>query len=100
MIADWASAPVAAARFDLGAITALPQSRPAFVNLSGWRPAAAAALVAGVIAAGSWFGQTGAAPAAAPKIATAAPMNEVLASEGDEAFAAVFTPTASEEDLI
>lgn len=91
MIADWAAAPVPVSALDTAAITALPQQRGA----RSWRPALAAAMAAGIIAAGAWIGLPGTGSAPAPQVASAP-----AASDSNAAFAVLFTPTASEEDLI
>jgi hypothetical protein len=100
LLNDWAAAPAPLAGIDAGAITALPQQRPAVAPR--WRPALLAASLALVVAVGGWLGtdvqrtartQTEIAAAAPPSAAAAA-------GEADLAFAYVFTPTAAEEDVI
>ncbi|MBU6166250.1 MAG: hypothetical protein KGQ52_08950 [Alphaproteobacteria bacterium] len=100
-LADWLAGPVPALAVDVAAITALPQdrARPAAAR---WQPAALAASLALVLAVGGWLGLKSLVGSEAPVTVAAAPPPSagVELAEADAAFAYVFTPTATEEDVI
>lgn len=101
-LATWASAPVAGAAVDVAAILALSQDGAGGPRRAhGWRPALLAASLALVVAVGGWLGLSGRMTGTETReIAAASPSAGASASEADDGFAYVFTPTAAEEDLI
>ncbi|KPF79723.1 hypothetical protein IP88_01410 [alpha proteobacterium AAP81b] len=97
LLGDWATAPVAS-HCDAAAIAALPQAAPMLAPrrwLAGGAMAAAAA-VALVLAMPARVDRSTDDSMASAASAVAATPGE----DGDAGFAAVFTPTADEEDLI
>ncbi|WP_156255969.1 hypothetical protein [Sandarakinorhabdus oryzae] len=101
-LAGWAKAPLEGAGIDIATILALPQDGAAAPRrANGWRPALLAASLALVVAVGGWLGLSGQMTDTGPQeIAAASPSAGASASEVDDGFAYVFTPTAAEEDLI
>lgn len=95
-LGDWlAEMPVAMP--DLDAITRRPQLPSA--SRRWWPGAVAAAIVVMLATASAWLIDPGQRAASVPEIA-AVTAPSAAATDGEEAFAYVFTPTASEEDLI
>jgi hypothetical protein len=96
---------VVPAALDLAAVTRLAQQapvQPGRVAAGGrWRPALLAASLALVLAVGGWLGLSPTADQP-PRIAVVPPLLAGAGdgSGGDPAFAYVFSPTATEEDLI
>lgn len=96
LLGDWL-ADMPATMPDLDAIVRRPQLPMA--SRRWWPGAVAAGVVAVLATASAWLIDPGQRAASAPDIA-AVSAPSAAATEGEEAFAYVFTPTASEEDLI
>jgi hypothetical protein len=99
---DWADDRlVVPAAIDVAAIVRLPQQHGGAQPAPRWRPALLAASLALVLAVGGWLGLS--RPVDQPAEIAAAPPLSAGAADGagaDPAFAYVFSPTATEEDLI
>lgn len=112
LLADWARAPVAGGLTDLAAITALPQQANPMAPRRRWPWLAGGSAAMAAALAALWFmpQMMPATPVPAPQVMAAAPPisdnaanTTPLADAGSDdtaAFAAVFTPTDVEEDLI
>lgn len=94
---------VVPAPLDLAGITRLAQQAPPVPGrmATGWRPALLAASLALVLAVGGWLGLSP-QPDQPAQMAAAPPLSAGVGdgNGSDPAFAYVFSPTATEEDLI